>query len=654
MAGFRIFWKAIMVILATFYYIPVHAHEFTYTYEGKALEYIVTNDDTKTCAVSHYVYDEPPMGNLIIPETAKDGDTEYTVTAIRRAAFSGYSYLFSVVIPGSVVSIGDWAFSQCDRLTSITIPESVNYIGEHAFENCGLHSVTIPDSVIILYDYVFNDCKSLTTVTLGNSIKHIGIKAFAGCSQLISMTLPESVETIANRAFEECGFLSISIPNSVNSIGESAFKSSDLRSITLPDSLTAISDNLFYGCEGLSSVTIGNNVTTIGKHAFYNCVALDWITIPSSVKFIGQEAFGSRNEEYLYYFVTNINSVEDWLKIKFDGFKANPLYYGNKLALNGEIVTDLNIPEGVEKIQPDAFIRCETLENITLPQSLKEIDSGAFYACKGIKSITIPKSVISIQGAAFGCCYNLSSVRFEGTPQTIGKNSFVLCKISELYLADANDWCGVKMPVDEKDPIFSGPGALYVNDTKVVNLVLEPESGIVNAGCFKNAPVEKIRVTADRIKKKAFESSSMSALCLDVKSIEDEAFLNCSELRDIYSMTPEPPAAPDNAFEKYRFFTLYVPVGSKDLYKNSKSCWHLFPEIIETDFAGIDEMFKANYTTSGIDQTVTEVLDYFNPDSPYEIYNMNGMRMSTDRMSDLAPGIYILRQGTHVKKIAVK
>lgn len=654
MKRLRIFNGTIILILAALYYIPGLAREFTYTYEGKALEYIVTNDDTKTCAVSGHVLGEPPLENLIIPETAKDGDTEYTVTAIRRAAFSGSPYLFSVVIPGSVVSIGDWAFSQCDRLTSITIPESVNYIGEHAFENCGLHSVTIPDSVIILYDYVFNDCKSLTTVTLGNSIKHIGIKAFAGCSQLISMTLPESVETIANRAFEECGFLSISIPNSVNSIGESAFKSSDLRSITLPDSLTAISDNLFYGCEGLSSVTIGNNVTTIGKHAFYNCVALNWITIPSSVRFIGEEAFGSRNEEYLYYFVTNINSVEDWLKIKFDGFKANPLYYGHKLALNGEIVTDLHIPEGIEEIPPLAFIDCHTIENITLPLGLKQIGASAFFACKYLKTLTIPASVTSIQGSAFNGCFDLSSVRFEGTPQTIEKYSFGLCKISELYLADANDWCGVKMPVDEKDPIFSGPGALYVNDTKVVNLVLEPESGIVNAGCFKNAPVEKIRVTADRIKKKAFESSSMSALCLDVKSIEDEAFLNCSELRDIYSMTPEPPAAPDNAFEKYRFFTLYVPVGSKDLYKNSKSCWHLFPEIIETDFAGIDEMFKANYTTSGIDQTVTEVLDYFNPDSPYEIYNMNGMRMSTDRMSDMSPGIYILRQGTHVKKIAVK
>jgi len=86
--------------------------------------------------------------------------------------------------------------------------------------------------------------------------------ALAGCSGLTSITIPNSVTSIGERAFSDCsGLTSINIPNSVTSIGWGAF----------------------YGCSGLTSINIPNSVTSIGWWAFHNCsgltaVAVGWQT----------------------------------------------------------------------------------------------------------------------------------------------------------------------------------------------------------------------------------------------------------------------------------------------------------------------------------------------------------------------------------------
>jgi hypothetical protein len=44
----------------------------------------------------------------------------------------------------------------------------------------------------------------LTTVVLGNRLKGIDSRAFAGCWRLVNMTIPRSVTSIADDAFEAC------------------------------------------------------------------------------------------------------------------------------------------------------------------------------------------------------------------------------------------------------------------------------------------------------------------------------------------------------------------------------------------------------------------------------------------------------------------
>ena len=83
--------------------------------------------------------------DIVIPTTASDGSTTYSVTIIGDGAF-GSNALTSVTIANSVTTIGDFAFPG-NALTSVTIPDSVTTIGNFAFYNNVLTSVIIPDSV---------------------------------------------------------------------------------------------------------------------------------------------------------------------------------------------------------------------------------------------------------------------------------------------------------------------------------------------------------------------------------------------------------------------------------------------------------------------------------------------------------------------------
>ena len=62
-------------------------------------------------------------------------------------------------------------------------------------------------------------------------------------------------------------------------------------SITIPNSVTTIGNRAFSGCSGLTSITIPNSVTTIEESAFLYCTDLTSITIPNSVTTIGEYAF---------------------------------------------------------------------------------------------------------------------------------------------------------------------------------------------------------------------------------------------------------------------------------------------------------------------------------------------------------------------------
>ena len=227
-----------------------------------------------------------------------------SVTSIGYNTFYYCSGLTSVTIPNSITSIGDRAFEGCSGLTSVTIGNSVTTIGEFAFYGCSkITSVTIPNSVTSIGNYAFYNCSGLSSVTIPNSVTSIGYGAFGGCSGLTSVTVDKNngtydsrdncnaiIETSTNKLIVGCK--NTTIPNSVTSIGDRAFEGcSGLTSVTIGNSVTSIGKYAFAGCWGLTSVTIGNSVTSIGDYAFTDCSGLTSVTIGNSVTSIGYDAF---------------------------------------------------------------------------------------------------------------------------------------------------------------------------------------------------------------------------------------------------------------------------------------------------------------------------------------------------------------------------
>ncbi|MGI6580249.1 MAG: leucine-rich repeat protein [Saccharofermentanales bacterium] len=132
--------------------------------------------------------------------------------------------------------------------TDVNIPPyisgvKVEYIGESSFWLCNITSVTIPDSVIEIEERAFGD-NELTSVTIPNSVKIIHALAFIR-NQLKNVTIPNSVISIDNYAFADNQLTSVTIPDSVLFIGVEAFANNQLTSVTIPSNLVNIGERAF-------------------------------------------------------------------------------------------------------------------------------------------------------------------------------------------------------------------------------------------------------------------------------------------------------------------------------------------------------------------------------------------------------------------------
>ncbi len=255
---------------------------------------------TTTDGMEFNPHDVTVFGANLIDNTYVDGKGvllfDGDVTEIGEKAFIMCSRMTSIAIPDSVTEIGYGAFGVCSSLTSITIPDSITTIGDSAFANCSsLTSIAIPDSVTEIGAWAFYDCSSLTNITIPDSVTEIGEAAFSGCDSLTEFKGKFSSEdgrcliidgTL--NSFARAGVTEYTIPDSVTTIGDSAFDScSSLTSITIPDSITEIGRSAFALCSSLTSITIPDSVTEIGETAFWSCSSLESVyckpTTPPSI-----------------------------------------------------------------------------------------------------------------------------------------------------------------------------------------------------------------------------------------------------------------------------------------------------------------------------------------------------------------------------------
>ena len=287
----------------------------------------------------------------------------------------------------------------------------------------------------------------------------------------------------------------------------------------------------YIGSHG--TVIIPDLVTSIGDGAFKLCKTLVSITIPDSVQDVGDRAFlGCESLRNIYY----NGGIEGWLGIKFHGIDSNPMNWDSRLYINGELLTDIIIPDGVTSIGDDAFKHCKTLVSITIPDSVTSIGDHAFFDCVNLKTINIPDFVTSIGEYAFSGCNTVANITIPLAVTSIGKNAFSGCEsLKDVYYnGDIEQWLGIEF---HSNPVCNG-AKLYakgelVTDVALSNTVMNIGSAF--SGCTSLESIE-IPDTVTDIGAYAFKGCTALAsikISNSVTIIGERAFSCCKNLKKI-------------------------------------------------------------------------------------------------------------------------
>ena len=326
------------------------------------------------------------------------------------------------------------------------------------------------------------------------------------------------------------------------------------------------SDGNSYIVNGIGTCTESNIVlnmynnkpiTKIESSVFSSYTKLTSITIPSTIQSIGLNAFSRcSNLESVY-----IYDLTAWCNITFayesereDGVtdywcSSNPLSYASKLYVNNVLITNLVIPEGVEKISAFAFYYFE-LGELTLPSTLKEIGECAFEGCKLQGELILPEGLTRINHYAFSSCSNLTSVKIPSTLTYIGEYGFKDCNnLTSVCIVDLVAWCNITFDyVSDHDdglwmhcasnPLYFAKN-LYLNENRISNLVIPEEVTNLKPFVFQGGNFSSISFSSNitKIPNGAFESCSNIHTVYIPNTITDigyYAFAYCSNLTNLY------------------------------------------------------------------------------------------------------------------------
>ena len=415
------------------------------------------------CGPSAYWSFDSSTGTLTISGSGAMNDYEYG----NDYPWMDYrDSIQTIVIGDQITQIGRNAFPWT-ACSTIQFGKSVRSIGAEAFSGCrNLNGdLTLPDSVQIVGDSAFAGCTGLTgTLTLGNGLQTIGFNAFYDCPFSGDLVIPDSVTMIGIQAFycrpyclpETQGTLTLG--KNLRTIGESAFcESRYTGSLTIPDSVVEIGERAFYQCENLNgTLTLGRSLRTIGKEAFYWCAFTGSLTIPEGVAEIADGAFSSLHQFNRDGMFNGTLTLPSTLKT----IGAEAFAYAD---FSGELL----IPDGVTSIGANAFAECDGFGGtLSLPDSVKTVGEWAFYQCEGFTGlklpagltkieklsfafmaglkteVAIPEGVTEIGEGAFECSY-MPSVRLPSTLKKIEKQAFMHAhNLTKITLPDGLETIG--------------------------------------------------------------------------------------------------------------------------------------------------------------------------------------------------------------------
>ena len=315
--------------------------------------------------------------------------------------------------------------------THIRIPNQINGYAVTEIQSGAFHNnsqitgVTLPSTIESIGESAFDGCPNLCGNTYQNGI-YLGSdeNPYLYLYQLVDKKIstieihPET-RMIAGNTFGDCTNLTdLVIPAKVSKIGLLAFYNcGSLASITVAP------QNAFYHSEGNclietaskslilgcknSIIPTNGSVTRIEKRAFNDCRDLKELTIPSTVTSIGQSALDGC--ESLIQTENGICYVDNWAVGYSDSIR------------------ELVLRENTVGISDFAFWSCSALKDLTLPTHLRYVGEEAFWSCGQLTSVKFLGGTISLGKCSFWSCSQLTSVTILDGSVIIGDSAFLSC-----------------------------------------------------------------------------------------------------------------------------------------------------------------------------------------------------------------------------------
>lgn len=365
-----------------------------------------------------------------------------------------------VIIKKGVTSVSYEAFALCKNLNSVTIPSTIKTIGIRSFYGTKISKITVPSKTKTIGQGAFGSCKSLKTIVMPGDFK-LKLEEDTDDKLWYVTSDQSAVDTITfNTKLKLANVSYLSANNLVVAKNDPSYQSiegviytKDGKGIVrVPQKRTEL--KIKEGCTEFNMQSVLYNSTDSEGDEFNNCSKLKKIVIPSSVKSINKIKYKTDRADACDMRV-------DTIEIAPKDFDANSLYaLGSSLGKNITIESlmkllpdqitykdhmyitkdhgllkydgkdaNVEIPEEITWIAPEAFYRNETLKNVKLPSKITTIEENTFYGCSELEAVVIPDQVTMIGKSAFDECTVLKSVTFGKSLKVIKDHAFASVNI---------------------------------------------------------------------------------------------------------------------------------------------------------------------------------------------------------------------------------
>ena len=370
------------------------------------------------------------------------------ITEIELGAFYNCDKVWEVLLPDSLITIGESAFMQTN-LAAIEIPENVEKIGMGAFGGCAnLSRITFLGDAPAFEDYVFFNVtaevyypginKTWTAAMLQNYGGNLTWNAAfdvidsGNCGSGVTYELHQG------------GILIISGTGAMDNYttANPAPWSDDVDEITeliIEDGVTTIGDNAFCNCEMLKDVSIPASIEAVGDNAFH-MYHLIWFYIDQTVRQWSKVTIGADNDWFPGWDTTDF--VEEAPIVASGIFGAKVFWELNEDGTLEAFGTGDMYAFGAT----GSYLYDLPVKNVVIGEGITSIGECAFEVAPGVvleqtlETVTVASTVREVGIGAFRGLTALNSVTFTGDAPAFGEVSFADVTATIYYPADNATW----------------------------------------------------------------------------------------------------------------------------------------------------------------------------------------------------------------------